>query len=74
MGHKQQARERRLMKGFNIGMVEGLEGGEGQASKAEDKIKKMAMAMGFLGVSYQKRFCFRIGFRLLKNFNSFNID
>jgi len=49
MGHKQQARERRLMKGFNIGIVEGLEGAEGGASKAEDKIKKMAMAMGFLG-------------------------
>ncbi|XP_018009599.1 transient receptor potential protein [Hyalella azteca] len=44
VGRKQQARERRLLKGFNIGLVEGLDGGLSVAKKAEeDPIQRLAI-------------------------------
>lgn len=44
MGRKQQARERRLMKGFNIGLVEGLDVATSAGKKEEeDPIQKLAI-------------------------------
>jgi len=47
MGRKQQAKERRLMKGFNIGTVEGLEGATDAQNKAINKVANILG--GFMG-------------------------